>query len=259
MPKPRALNLDALLESPDDCAIARHRIAVRFCVDDATGCHVWTGPAGGRPPRARFVLRQQSNYAYRVAWVIEKGPIPRGLFVCHRCDNPLCINVEHLFLGTHADNMRDMAIKGRARTPSYEDRSEVPGTKYPAALVCEALRSLASGVNAATLARRIGCDASTVRFWQRTYGSSCPSCTASHCAEAPTPAWSRQYGELSPRHRLTDAQVSEIRRRFDQPDGHGGRSNAGDLAAEFGVSKTYLTRIAKGERRPRATPREGAA
>lgn len=52
--------------------------------------------------------------AHRVAWEIENGPIPDGLFVLHRCDNPPCVNAAHLFLGTNVDNMDDMKAKGRA-------------------------------------------------------------------------------------------------------------------------------------------------
>jgi len=55
--------------------------------------------------------------AHRLAWIASNGPIPRDKFVCHKCDNPLCINVEHLFLGTHSENMRDMVVKGRHRRP----------------------------------------------------------------------------------------------------------------------------------------------
>jgi len=55
--------------------------------------------------------------AHRVAWVKAKGPIPEGMQVLHGCDNPPCWNVEHLFLGTHQDNMRDRNAKGRQGRP----------------------------------------------------------------------------------------------------------------------------------------------
>lgn len=51
--------------------------------------------------------------AHRVAWTLEIGSIPNNYHVCHHCDNPRCVNVEHLFLGAHQDNIQDAANKGR--------------------------------------------------------------------------------------------------------------------------------------------------
>ncbi len=59
--------------------------------------------------------------AHRYIWSTTKGAIPPKMFVLHKCDNPACVNPDHLFLGTQADNVRDMRAKGRERHPHGED------------------------------------------------------------------------------------------------------------------------------------------
>lgn len=76
-----------------------------------SGCWLWTGRTN--PRGYGQIAVPNSRYAHRVAYEAYKGSFDKNLFVCHKCDTPSCINPDHLFLGTHSDNMKDAIRKGR--------------------------------------------------------------------------------------------------------------------------------------------------
>ena len=130
------------------------RVSVR-----PSGCWEWQGaksPLGhgyiGRGRRGEGVVG-----AHRVAWEHANGPIPPGMCVCHHCDNPPCVRPDHLFLGTRADNNKDMTRKGRHAAHIGTQRS-LRGSQHHAATITEdtarAIRD-ASGTHA-EVARQYG-------------------------------------------------------------------------------------------------------
>ena len=76
------------------------------------GCWHWTGYID-KAGYGRIGIDQSPRLAHRIAWLVAGNEIADTQCVCHACDNPSCINPAHLFIGSHADNMRDMANKGR--------------------------------------------------------------------------------------------------------------------------------------------------
>ena len=98
-----------------DPASARREAAQfeKFVIPEPnSGCFLWLGTVTGRG-YGRLRSGGRVYAAHRFAWMLEHGPIPPGLFVLHRCDNPPCVNTRHLFLGTAADNAHDCVSKGR--------------------------------------------------------------------------------------------------------------------------------------------------
>jgi hypothetical protein len=109
--------------------------------------------------------------AHRLAWTKAFGPIPPGLFVCHHCDNPPCIEPSHLFLGTHQDNMADRNRKGRQAKgdragPRLRIETRPRGeahslAKLTADAVLRMREAHRAGVSFGALARQFGVDRTT--------------------------------------------------------------------------------------------------
>lgn len=120
--------------SPEAIALGCRIVAETITADDARrfwakvdkdsdgDCWLWTA-ATFKTGYGAFRLYGQALKAHRVSYAMANGETPRNLHVLHRCDNPVCVNPSHLFLGTPRDNMRDMSLKGRAN-PSKGEASK---------------------------------------------------------------------------------------------------------------------------------------
>lgn len=146
-------------------------------VPDLGPCWVWT--RGSRGGYGAFTIdsKIRRQPAHRVAWQITIGPVPDGLFVCHRCDNRPCVRPSHLFLGTTQDNNADMVAKKRnGWRAKYGDKNGaklhperiVRGDTHPSSkLTAEAVREIRrlysdGGVSQGVLAHRFGVTQSAI-------------------------------------------------------------------------------------------------
>lgn len=85
-------------------------------VQKSDGCWIWTGAKTNKG--YGVIRRADKNYlAHRFSYTLKNGPISDGVFICHKCDNPLCVNPDHHFEGDNSANMRDCFSKGRGKIP----------------------------------------------------------------------------------------------------------------------------------------------
>lgn len=132
-----------------------------------SGCWLWLGCLL-RGYGVMSVNNKQQK-AHRVSYELNKGKIPRGLFVCHRCDNPCCVNPDHLFLGTSAENTADKVAKGRQANGPRLGRTQTGSHNANAQLTetqVAAIRA-ATGIFQKELAKQYGVSQSHISLIKR--------------------------------------------------------------------------------------------
>ncbi len=138
----------------------RERFDAKWQLDAESGCWLWTA---SRDPKGYgwFRAGSRSRHAHRISWELRRGSIPNKLHVLHACDNPPCVNPDHLFLGTNAENMADKMRKGRWRggPPSGEANANAVLTEEAVRAIRVAARC---GTSQRALARYFGVRQSTV-------------------------------------------------------------------------------------------------
>ena len=91
----------------------QERFENHIFMEPMSGCWLWMAAISKKNYALFTVQRGIKQLGHRASWEIYKGPIPKGMKVLHKCDTPPCVNPEHLFLGTMADNTHDACNKGR--------------------------------------------------------------------------------------------------------------------------------------------------
>jgi hypothetical protein len=133
----------------------RERLLQHARISDS-GC--WEWPLGlGHNGYGKICYKFRTLLVHRASYQEFIGPIPQGLLVCHRCDNPKCYNPMHLFLGTPKDNTMDMIRKGRGRHSRGEQRSHRTDDQ-----IREIRKRYATGSTLTELSREFGCRTSNI-------------------------------------------------------------------------------------------------
>lgn len=131
--------------------------------DEIGPCFVWVASTAGRSHKyGYFKIRDQNYCAHRISYQIKFGKILGAMLVCHKCDNPICVRPDHLFLGTTADNSADAKSKGRTNTPARPRGENHPGSKLTSANVIEMRALRNAGASYGDLMKRFGIAKTTV-------------------------------------------------------------------------------------------------
>lgn len=135
------------------------RFLESYIPEPNSGCWLWVKGVNEHGYGRITLPSGEQKKAHRVSWILHRGYDPGPFLVCHKCDNPACVNPEHLFIGTQADNLSDCAVKGRI-SRVHQPRGEKQGSSKLTAEIVIALR--ASDLSVRKASRAFGVSPSTV-------------------------------------------------------------------------------------------------
>lgn len=133
------------------------RFEAKYIIEPNSSCWLWTDSLHSQGYGLLWIAGAKKAYAHRLSYEHFVGPVAAGQYVLHRCDVRSCVNPSHLFVGSHAENMLDMARKERARS-----------TTLSAAAIREIGTRTAAGESQSEIARRYGVSRSAI--WRIVHG-----------------------------------------------------------------------------------------
>lgn len=199
----------------------KNRVKVNEC-----GCWIWQGSKSGDGYGLIEMPQRHTRRVHRVMYEAAVGTLLPGMFVCHRCDVPLCVNPDHLFLGTPKDNSHDMVLKGRSSRGEKASTSVLSEADVP-----EIVQRYKNGESGKSIAASYGIQRNTVLKILR--GE-----TWAHVErESVTLKSPQSKGSGNPGAKLNESDVAEIRRLLAT-----GVSQS-KIGREFGVSQSAISFI----------------